>query len=141
MRKILACLLFAAVPAWAQAPAQAPKVAPGAPDNAIKPQAACATCGVVRSIRVIKKEMESQTQSETGPSGLVASVPLGGGKPQVGSSTKVGTDKLTVTQSWEIGVLMDNGSLRLLRAIEEPEVREGDKVRINEKGQVKLRTD
>ena len=137
MRIVLACLLFAAVPAWAQAP----KVKSVAPEKAIAPQAACATCGVVRSIKVIRKEMASQTESETGPSGLVASVPLGGGKAQIGSSTKVGTDKVTVVESWEIGVLMDGGSLRLIRSTEEPEVREGDKVRIDDRGRVKLRTD
>jgi hypothetical protein len=137
MRSLLVTLLFAVVPGWAQSPA----TKPAAPEKAIKPQAACATCGVVRSIRVVKKELPAPSTAEHGPSGLVASVPFGGGKPKVGSSTKVGPDKVNVVESWEIGVLMDNGSLRLMRSTEEPEVREGDKIRIDDKGRVKLRTD
>ena len=137
MRILLVTLLLAAVPAWAQSPA----VKPVAPEKAIAPQALCNMCGVVRSVRTVKKELQSAPSTDSQPSGLVASVPLGGGKPRVGSSTKIGGDAVQTVERWEITIQMDNGSYRLVRSTEEPEVREGDKVRMDDKGRVKLRTD
>jgi hypothetical protein len=71
----------------------------------------------------------------------VASVPLGGGKPSVGSSSKYGKDVVTTSESWEVTVLLDDGRFRVLRLGEEPEVREGDKVRIQPNGAITLRAD
>jgi hypothetical protein len=78
---------------------------------------------------------------ESQPSGLIASVPLGGGKPMVGSSSKYGKDAVKTSESWEVTVRLDDGRFRILRLGEEPEVREGDKVRIEPNGAIVLRTD
>jgi hypothetical protein len=137
MRIILAGLLLAAAAAFAQSP----PARPAAPDKALAPQARCGDCGVVRTVRAVKKELASTPAADSKPSGLVASVPLGGGRPKVGSSTNLGKDTVTTIESWEVTVQMDNGSFRLVRATEEPGVREGDKVRVDDKGRVKLRTD
>lgn len=137
MRIVLAGLLLAAVPAWV--PAQTIKMV--SPEKAIAPQSACAACGVVQSVRAVKKELSPASASESAPSGMVYSVPLGGGRGQLGSSTQLGKDVVPVAESWELVIRMDDGRYRLIRTTEEPQVREGDKVRINEKGQVSLRTD
>jgi len=136
MRIMLAGVVFAAVSAGAQA--QTIKIV--SPEKAIAPQAACGDCGVVQSVRVVRKEL-STTNAGASPTGFVYSVPLGGGKGQLGSSTQLGRDQVTVVENWEIVTRMDDGRYRLMRVTEEPEVRDGDKVRINEKGQVRLRTD
>lgn len=129
MRAVVAVLLCAALPALAQAPAStpAPKSAP------------CADCGVVTSVRTIQKNAPTVT-ADTKPSGLVATVPFGGGKPQIGSSTKLGREATTGTTTWEVIVRMNDGRYRVLSLGEEPEVRQGDKVRIDE-GRVVLRND
>ena len=90
---------------------------------------------------MIRKELQPTPSTESRPSGLVASVPLGGGKPQVGSSNKYGKDAVTISESWEVTVRLDDGRFRLLRLGEEPDVREGDKVRIDANGAITLRTD
>jgi hypothetical protein len=102
---------------------------------------------VVRTVKLVRKELNADAPSaatETRGSGLVATIPLPGpdsGKAKVGSSTRYGGDAVAIAESWEVTIRMDNGSYRLLRMTEEPEVREGDKVRIDAKGQAKLRTD
>jgi hypothetical protein len=130
MKTVIAILLFAAVPAFAQAPAPmpAPKKMP------------CADCGVVTSVRAIKKEAPTANAADTKPSGLVATVPLGGGKPHVGSSTKYGAEATTRTTTWEVIVRTEDGRFRVLTLGEEPQVGKGDKVRIDE-GRVVLRND
>src|SRR5689334_11588417 len=85
MRIPLAAALLATLPAWAADPAPST-----AASSALTP---CADCGVVRSVRYIKKEIVFDPEMEARPSGLVATFPLGGGKPQVGSSMKLGRDK------------------------------------------------
>src|SRR5688572_2071653 len=86
MRIVLASVLLIAMPAWAQAPAPAPK--PLGAHKAMDPQKQCPECGVVTSVRVKKKELPPADSADSRPSGLVASVPLGGGKATVGSSSK-----------------------------------------------------
>jgi len=137
MRTILAGVLLAAISAWSHA--QPIKIV--SPENAIARQAACGTCGVVQSVRVVRKELSPTSASGSSPTGFVYSVPLGGGKGQLGSSTQLGKDVVPVAESWELVVRMDDGRYRLMRSTEEPDVRDGDKVRVNEKGQVTLRTD
>lgn len=129
MRAFLAILLCAVVPALAQAPGAA-GTAPGS--------ATCPDCGVVRSVRAINKEARPTPESDSKPSGLVATVPLGGGKPQFGSSTKLGKEATTVTTTWEVIVRLDDGRFRVLMVDEAPEVHQGDKVRIDE-GRIVLR--
>ena len=124
MKAVLAIFLFATVPALAQAP-QAPPV-----DTVMK--GSCAECGVVRSVRSISKESRPPDSQENKPSGLVATVPLGGGKPQIGSSTKLGKEAQHVTTTWEVIVRLDDGRFRVFVLDEQPDVAQDDKVRIEE---------
>jgi hypothetical protein len=134
MRTILASLLVAALPAWAQAPAPPPPV----PDKAA---ATCPECGVVRSVRAMKKELAPNANTESKPSGLVATIPFGkgAGKPEIGSSSKVGKDAVSTIETWEVTIRLDDGRYRLLTMDERPDLREGDKVRVEPNGQVKRR--
>jgi hypothetical protein len=111
MRVLLAVLLASAASAFAQAPP-------------------CADCGVVRSVRSITKEIRpSAAQEETKPSGLVASIPLKGGKAQVGSSSNIGKDAPTTVQTWEVVVRMEDGKFRVVVLDDSPGLVEGEKVR------------
>jgi len=67
---------------------------------------------------------------EAKPPGLVASIPLGGGKPQVGSATRVGSAAPAVTTTWEVIVRMDDGQFRVLALEAQPDFAKGDRVRI-----------
>jgi len=138
MRTFLACLLAAFAP-WSVA--QMTKDLPNPPSAAI---ARCADCGVVRSVRTLTKELRGpDTTDDPRPSGLVASIPLGkgGGKPEAGSSTRIGKDAVPTAESWEIIVRLDDGRMRVLTVTQRPEVREGDKVRVEANGTLTLRTD
>ena len=134
MRPLFALLLCAAVPAFAQAPA--PPAPP--PSKA----AACAECGVVTSVRSVTTQTAApKSQTDSKPSGLMATVPLGGGgKAQVGSSTKLGFEATTQTTKWEVIVRMGDGRFRVLTLGEDPGVRKDDKVRVEE-GRVVRRND
>jgi len=132
MRLILACIVMAVAPAWAQAPAPSPS-------SAVPDKGACADCGVVRSVRRVKREIRPDASTESKPSGLVAEIPLGGGKPKVGSSARVGGDVVSTSETWEITVRLDDGRFRMIVVDKAPDLREGDKVRIEPNGQLKLR--
>jgi hypothetical protein len=122
MRTILAIVLFATLPALAQAPAA----------ESVK-KGSCAECGVVRSVRQITKETRPPESQDNKPSGLVATIPLGGGgKAQVGSSTKLGKEAQSSTTTWEVIVRLDDGRFRVFVLDEAPEVQQDDKVRIEE---------
>jgi hypothetical protein len=124
MRLVLAMLTFAAAAAAAQ---------PSSPPASVS---MCGECGVVRSVRGVTKQMRpSEAQEDTKPSGFVASIPLKGGKAQVGSSEKIGKEAPTLSQTWEVIVLLDDGKFRVVTLDTKPDLREGDKVRI-EKGKV-----
>src|SRR5262252_4620121 len=122
MRFFVATLLAAAIPAWAQAPAPAPPAVPM--------KGACVECGVVRSVKILTREATS-TANEAKPSGLVATIPLGktDEKPHIGSSSKLGRDVVTKMQSWEVTIRFDDGRFKVMTLNEDPELREGDKVR------------
>ena len=138
MRILLAFLLVAFAP-WSVA--QLTKDLPQPPSAA---SAKCPDCGVVRSVRTLTKELRgADTTDDARPSGLVATVPLGkgGGKPEAGSSTRIGKDAVPTSESWEIIVRLDDGRIRVLTATQRPEVREGDKVRVEPSGKLTLRTD
>jgi outer membrane lipoprotein SlyB len=128
MRSLLAVLLATAMPlAWSQNlpdPNKPPLPAP----------AACADCGVVTSIRTVTKQEPPTEQSKGKPSGLVASIPLGqgAGSPKVGSSTKIGRDVPSVTQSWEVIVRLDDGRYRVVVLDSQPDVAKGDRVKVEE---------
>ncbi len=128
MRIVLSLLLCAAAAcAWAQ-PASPPSKAPAA-------SAPCADCGVVRSVRPVSKELQPRPADEGKPSGLIATVPLGGGEFHAGSSSRIGKDAPNVLTRWEVVVLLDDGRLRLLMLDEKPELAQGDRVRV-ERGQL-----
>ena len=137
MRILLACWLAALAP-WSVAQNRDK-------DLPTQPSAAkCADCGVVRSVRTITKELRgADTTDDARPSGLVASIPLGkgGGKPEAGSSTRIGKDAVPTSESWEIIVRLDDGRMRVLTVTQRPEVREGDKVRVEPNGRLTLRAD
>lgn len=117
---ILWCALAAC--AWAQPPS-APAKAPAA-------SAPCADCGVVRSVRPVSKELQPTPADEGKPSGLIATVPLGGGEVRAGSSTRIGKDAPNVLTRWEVVVQLDDGRLRLLMLDDKPELAQGDRVRV-----------
>jgi hypothetical protein len=94
----------------------------------------CKDCGVVRSVKEIRKEVGANAADESKPSGLVASVPLGkgAGKTRVGSSQRLGGDTVASTKRWEVVVLLDDGRARILTVNNAPDVQVGDKVRIDD---------
>ena len=121
-------IAVAAAAAQAQAPKTAPNGKSGAPVNTM-----CGECGVVRSVRPIVKEAPPPPSDSTKPSGLVASLPIGGGKAQIGGSQNIGKEAVATTTTWEVVVRLDDGRFRVLMLEEEPaELREGDKVRIEQ---------
>jgi hypothetical protein len=125
---IVATSAAAQSPSQQQSPKPAPAPATAAPTNTM-----CGECGVVRSVRAITKEAPPPPNDESKPSGLVVSVPLGGGKAQIGGSQNIGKDAVAVTTTWEVVVRLDDGRFRLLMLEDEPtELREGDKVRIEQ---------
>jgi len=90
-------------------------------------------------MRAVVKESRVPSDA-TKPSGLVATVPFGGGKPQIGSSTKVGRDVVESVTTWEVVVRLDDGRFSILTLDAVDDWREGDKVRI-ERGKLVRRTD
>src|SRR5688572_2481424 len=132
MRILLACLLLAATSATAQAPFK--KGLPGA---------SCKECGVVTTVRMVRKELRApeNATTENAPSGLVANVPLGsgGGKAKVGSSTRYGQDAASVMESWEVIVKLDDGRYRMATLNEKPELKQGDRVEFDKDGKVQRR--
>jgi hypothetical protein len=136
MRSFLAASLLAlCVPglALAQAPAKPP----------LPSKSACADCGVVRSIKKVTKEVKPGTSNQAKPSGLVATVPLGktDEKPRIGSSSKVGKDVVTKTDTWQVTIQLDDGRFKVMTLDEDPNVREGEKVRVDAAGKIQPRAD
>jgi hypothetical protein len=136
MRTLLACMTMAALPAWA---AETP--APVDMKAATQAAATCAECGVVRTVRMVTKEIKTDPASDARPSGLVASFPLDGGKASAGSSARIGKDARMTDEIWQVIVRYDDGRYRLVTLDNKPDVREGDKVRFEPDGTLVLRTD
>jgi hypothetical protein len=111
--------------AWAQSPPDPAKAA-------TPPAAACTECGVITSVRSVTKQAPPVVQNEGKPSGLVASIPIGGGSPQVGSSTRIGRDVPTVSQSWEVIVKLDDGRYRVVVLDSQPDFAKGDRVKVQD---------
>ena len=115
------------------------------PDTKLPPPAspgACADCGVVRSVRAVTKELRADpAKMDARPSGLVASVPLGGGKIEAGSSSKIGKDAPMTSETWEVVIRLDDGRFRVLNVSEPPEIQVGDKVRVEANGRIVPRVD
>jgi len=131
-------LAVAIVPALlaAGASAQTPPPASAAPRSAVA--ASCEGCGVVRSVKRVEKSQPITAQERKSTAGLVASVPLGGGKPSVGSATDVRNEQKPPTVTYEIVVRLDDGRFQLVTQDDAGDLREGDKVRLD-RGKVVLR--
>ena len=142
MRAVLACLLVAAVPAWAQAPANsAPAPAATQPPFEMPvrgkyatPRGSCSDCAEIRSVRQVTKELPQSEATQSQPTGLVASVPLGGGKAKIGSSTALGSDAVRTATRWEVTLRYDDGRFRVMMLDAQPDFVEGDRVRIDARG-------
>ena len=138
MRHVIASLLIVAAPALAQAPSPNPqssvlkKPAPAAKDLKLN----CADCGEIRSVRKVTKEIKEEGLAPQQPGGLVASIPLGSGKAQVGSSTKVGDEAVRTTTQWEVTLRYDDGRYRLLMLEKQPDFAEGSRVRVDSRGRL-----
>jgi len=129
MRCATVFLVIASAGAWAAEPLDTKLPAPSAAET-------CADCGVVRSIRMITKEVRpDDAKTDPRASGLVANIPFGG-KPQAGPSQRICKDAVTSSESWEIIVRLDDGRFRVLTVREAPDVRAGDKVRIEPNGNI-----
>ena len=128
MKRLLACFAIAALPALAQ---QNP-----APPPLPARSAACTDCGVVTSVKQKEKQNEPATDA-TKPSGLVATMPLSGGKPKLGPSQKLGGDTTVITKTWEVIVRRDDGRFQVFTLNDDPGLAEGDKVVIDKGKPVK----
>jgi len=133
MKLLLAFFTLWAAAALAQQQAQRSPPQPAPPSKA----AACVDCGVVTSVKKVEKQQEPATDAAK-PSGLVASVPLRGGKPQVGSSSRLGGDTTVVTKTWQVIVRRDDGRFQVFTLNDDPGLVEGDKVRIDKGKPAKL---
>ena len=133
MKSWAACVALAFFPAWAQSPAPSGNAPPA---RALAP---CADCGIVRSVNM-KERQDRPVTSEGKPSGLVATVPLGGGKVQVGPSQRLGADAVVTEKSWDVVLQLDDGKFRLVTLDRRPDVQQGDRVRVEGSGLVKLQS-
>ena len=116
------------------AAAQAPPAPPGVPlQSDVLRKKECADCGEVRSIRRVEREQRPSANAPESPSGLVASIPLDGSKPIVGSSTRADRRREPPLVTYEVIVRLDDGRIRILTQDEEPEgIQMGDRVRIED---------
>jgi len=116
---------------FAQAPAQPPQ-------DSIMVRKTCDECGVVRSIRKVESQQPLESADRGSTAGLVATIPLQGGKPQVGSSSDLRRELKPPTVTWEIVVRLDDGRFRVVMLEEPGNLREDDKVKVVD-GKVELR--
>ncbi|MGZ5037275.1 MAG: hypothetical protein ACXWGT_10955 [Usitatibacter sp.] len=115
------------------AAAQAPSAHAGAPPRSDVFRT-CPDCGEIRSIRRIEREQRpSNVQPDNAPSGLVASIPFGGGKPTVGSSTREERRREPPIVTYEVIVQLEDGRARIIVQDEEPVgLKIGDRVRVED---------
>ena len=116
------------------AAAQSPPAAPGSPvQSDVLRKQPCADCGEIRSIRRIERQQRPPNAAPERPSGLVATIPLDGSKPTVGSSTRADRRLEPPLVTYEVIVKLDDGRVRILLQDEEPEGLEmGDRVRLED---------
>jgi hypothetical protein len=100
--------------------------------------ATCAECGVIRSVKRIESNQRLTPEERKSTAGYVASVPLDGGKPVVGSATDVRRELKPATVRHEIVVRLDDGRFQVVMQDDAENLREGDKVRVD-RGKVVLR--
>ena len=131
MNRILACCITALS---CCAAAQTPPAAPSPPvQSDVLRRQPCVECGEIRSIRRIERQQRPPNATPERPSGLVASIPLDGSKPIVGSSTRVDRHVDPPLVTYEVIVKLDDGRVRVLMQDDEPEgFQKGDRVRIED---------
>jgi hypothetical protein len=106
---------------------------PDSPVFKASPQASCAECGVVRSVKRVEKAARITAQERESTAGLVAQMPIGGDKdkPVVGSATDARAQLKPPVVSYEVVVRLDDGRFQLVVQDDAGGLREGDKVRID----------
>lgn len=131
MNRILAsCIAALSCCAAAQIPPAPPA---STPQSDVLLNKACAECGEVRSVRRVQREQRPPANTPESPSGLVASIPLDGSKPIVGSSTRADRRREPPLVTYEVIVRMDDGRVKLIIQDDEPvDVKMGDRVQIEE---------
>ena len=114
--------------------AQAPPAPPGVPlQSDVLRKKECADCGEIRSIRRVERQQRPPNATPESPSGLVASIPLDGSKPIVGSSTRADRRNEPPIVTYEVIVRLDDGRIRIIVQDEEPvDLKMGDRVRIED---------
>jgi uncharacterized Zn finger protein len=140
MKRFIACL---AAGIAASATAQTPPAPAGTPvQSEILRNQTCSECGEVRSVRRVERQPRPSTavqeRERHEPSGLVATIPLDGSKPRVGSSAREEKRREPPLVTYEIIVRMDDGRVRIVSQDEGEDLHLGDKVRVEE-NKVKLR--
>ena len=130
MKRIVASTFMAlACAAAAQSPPPAP---PGAPlkSDVLR---TCPDCGEIRSIRRIERQQRPPAGTPERPSGLVATIPLDGSKPTLGSSTRADRKAEPPLVTYEVIVMLDDGRARIVIQDDEPEgLKIGDRVRVED---------
>ncbi len=112
---------------------------PQVPAAADLPKAAtCPECGVVQRVKRVESPQRITAEERKSTAGLVASIPLGGGKPTVGSSTDVRAELKPPGVRYEVVVRLDDGRFQVVMQDDAENLREGDKVRVD-RGKVVLR--
>jgi hypothetical protein len=91
----------------------------------------CPQCGVVRSVKRVETAAPITAQDRESTAGFVASVPLGGGKPKMGSSTGMRSEQKPPEVRYEVVVRLDDGRYQLVVQDDPGGLHEGDKVRID----------
>ena len=104
----------------------------------IRPEATCAECGVVRSVKRIEAQPRITDADRKANQGLVANIPLDGSRPTIGSSTKLAREEKPPIVTFEIVVRLDDGRFQVVVQEELEGLREGDKVKVD-RGKVVLR--
>lgn len=100
--------------------------------------AVCPECGVVQRVKRVESPQRITAEERKSTAGLVASIPLGGGKPTVGSSTDVRSELKPPGVRYEVVVRLDDGRFQVVMQDDVENLREGDKVRVD-RGKVVLR--
>ena len=128
MKKLLPLLLLASFPAW-------PQAAPPAASSVLT----CPQCGVVSSVAPrIKETAQLEEQSDLKPSGLVAQIPLDGGKPRVGGSQRIGREAVMTETVYQAVVRLNDGRYQLVLLDSRGDWQPGDRVKI-ENGRLQRR--
>ncbi len=103
----------------------------------IRPEVTCAECGVIRSVKRIEIKPRITEQDREANQGLVANIPFGG-KPTIGSSTKLAREEKPPIIMYELVVRLDDGRFQVVTQEEVGDLHEGDKVKVD-RGKVVLR--